>query len=74
MKLVTCRGLLERLLGTGAVITFSFFSCRRLRLDPDLDLGLEVAALLDNSAALHKLAVRPRRRHVDARQLQQETR
>ncbi|XP_021942897.1 obscurin isoform X2 [Zootermopsis nevadensis] len=47
-------------------------SVKRLRLDPDLDLGTDVAALLDNSAARHKLAIRPRRKHVDSRQVQQE--
>ncbi|PNF42107.1 Obscurin [Cryptotermes secundus] len=45
---------------------------KRLRLDPDLDLGAEVAALLDSSAARHKLAIRPRRKHADSRQVQQE--
>nr|CAD7431080.1 unnamed protein product [Timema monikensis] len=40
---------------------------RRLRLDPDLDLG-DLSSLLDNSAARHKLSVRPRRKHTDSRQ------
>nr|CAD7568882.1 unnamed protein product [Timema californicum] len=42
-------------------------SAKRLRLDPDLDLG-DLSSLLDNSAARHKLSVRPRRKHTDSRQ------
>uniref|UniRef100_A0A1B6CRD6 DH domain-containing protein n=1 Tax=Clastoptera arizonana TaxID=38151 RepID=A0A1B6CRD6_9HEMI len=40
---------------------------KRLKLDPDLDLGVDVGTLLDNSAARHKIAVRPKRKHADPR-------
>ncbi|KAG8318196.1 hypothetical protein J6590_010072 [Homalodisca vitripennis] len=40
----------------------------RLELDDELCLGGEVGTLLDNPAARHKLAVRPRKRHTGSRQ------
>lgn len=53
------------------ILLVSNQSCRsrRARLDPELDdlLRTSVASLLDNSAAKHKLAVRPRKKHSDAR-------
>lgn len=39
--------------------------CRKARLDPDLDV--EIGDVLDNSAARHKLSIRPRRNHADPR-------
>lgn len=39
--------------------------CRRARMDPDLEV--EVGDILDNSAAKHKLAIRPRRNYADPR-------
>ncbi|PSN33347.1 hypothetical protein C0J52_16399 [Blattella germanica] len=45
---------------------------KRMKLDPELDVGTDGMALLDSSAAKHKLAVRPRRKHADPRQPQQE--
>nr|CAD7409926.1 unnamed protein product [Timema cristinae] len=65
-----------RLLDGATCETGRFGTCRnlqdfghflRLRLDPDLDLG-DLSSLLDNSAARHKLSVRPRRKHTDSRQ------
>lgn len=47
-------------------ILFTYY--RRLKLDPDLDLGMDVGSLLDNTAARHKISVRPRRKHADSRQ------
>lgn len=35
-------------------------------MDPELDVG-DVGARLDNSAARHKLSIRPRRKHEDPR-------
>lgn len=40
--------------------------CRKIKLDPDLEIG-DVGEVLDNSAAWHKLSVRPRRKHADPR-------
>uniref|UniRef100_A0A1B6FN80 Obscurin n=1 Tax=Cuerna arida TaxID=1464854 RepID=A0A1B6FN80_9HEMI len=40
----------------------------KLELDDELCLGGEVGTLLDNPAARHKLAVRPRKRHTGSRQ------
>lgn len=34
-------------------------------MDPDLEI--EIGDILDNSAAKHKLSVRPRRNHADPR-------
>ena len=39
---------------------------RKLRRDPELEVGM-VGERLDNSAAKHKLSVRPRRRYADPR-------
>ncbi|CAK9822500.1 Unc-89 [Anthophora retusa] len=39
---------------------------KRIKLDPDLEIG-EIGDTLDNSAAWHKLSVRPRRRYADPR-------
>lgn len=39
--------------------------CRKARMDPDLQV--EVGDILDNSAAKHKLSIRPRRNHADPR-------
>ncbi|KAK0094450.1 hypothetical protein PV326_010858, partial [Microctonus aethiopoides] len=41
-------------------------SSKRSRMDPELDIG-DVGARLDNSAARHKLSIRPRRKHEDPR-------
>lgn len=35
-------------------------------MDPDLEVG-EVGERLDNSAARHKLSIRPRRKYADPR-------
>lgn len=40
---------------------------RRPRLDPELDT-VDTSDLLDNSAAKHKLAVRPRKTHAHPKQ------
>ncbi|XP_043515961.1 obscurin isoform X6 [Frieseomelitta varia] len=40
---------------------------KKIKLDPDLEIGGEVAETLDNSAAWHKLSVRPRRKYADPR-------
>ncbi|XP_025153244.1 obscurin isoform X6 [Harpegnathos saltator] len=40
-------------------------SAKRARMDPDLEV--EVGGILDNSAAKHKLAIRPRRNYADPR-------
>ncbi|XP_043255290.1 obscurin-like isoform X3 [Colletes gigas] len=40
---------------------------KKIKLDPDLDVGGEIADMLDNAAAWHKLSVRPRRKHADPR-------
>ncbi|XP_014485518.1 PREDICTED: muscle M-line assembly protein unc-89-like isoform X3 [Dinoponera quadriceps] len=40
-------------------------STKRARMDPDLEV--EVGDILDNSAAKHKLAIRPRRNYTDPR-------
>ncbi|XP_011878155.1 PREDICTED: muscle M-line assembly protein unc-89 isoform X5 [Vollenhovia emeryi] len=40
-------------------------SAKKARLDPDLEV--EVGDILDNSAAKHKLSIRPRRNHADPR-------
>ncbi|XP_026827528.1 obscurin isoform X4 [Ooceraea biroi] len=40
-------------------------SAKKARMDPDLEI--EVGDILDNSAAKHKLSVRPRRNHADPR-------
>ncbi|KAJ9600692.1 hypothetical protein L9F63_026170, partial [Diploptera punctata] len=50
----------------------SMHTSQRLKLDPDLDLGTDSTALLDNSAAKHKLSIRPRKKHADSRQPQQD--
>ncbi|XP_046753441.1 obscurin isoform X9 [Diprion similis] len=42
-------------------------SAKKMKSDPDLEVGGEVGVPLDNSAAKHKLAVRPRRKHIDPR-------
>ncbi|XP_046430790.1 obscurin isoform X6 [Neodiprion fabricii] len=42
-------------------------SAKKMKSDPDLEVGGEVGVPLDNSAAKHKLAVRPRRKHTDPR-------
>ncbi|XP_057331161.1 obscurin-like isoform X6 [Microplitis mediator] len=47
-------------------IEFNDDLTKRKKMDPDLEIG-EVGACLDNSAARHKLSVRPKRRHVDPR-------
>jgi hypothetical protein len=39
--------------------------CRKARIDPDLEV--EIGDILDNSAAKHKLSIRPRRNHADPR-------
>ncbi|XP_053986004.1 obscurin isoform X2 [Hylaeus volcanicus] len=39
---------------------------KKIKLDPDLEIG-QVGDVLDNSAAWHKLSVRPRRKHADPR-------
>ncbi|XP_076666422.1 obscurin isoform X4 [Andrena cerasifolii] len=39
---------------------------KKMKLDPDLEIG-EIGDTLDNSAAWHKLSVRPRRKHADPR-------
>ncbi|XP_031365474.1 obscurin isoform X3 [Apis dorsata] len=39
---------------------------KKIKLDPDLEIG-DVGEVLDNSAAWHKLSVRPRRKHADPR-------
>ncbi|XP_044021287.1 obscurin isoform X7 [Aphidius gifuensis] len=39
---------------------------KKAKMDPDLEVG-EVCARLDNSAARHKLSIRPRRKHTDPR-------
>nr|XP_031831778.1 obscurin isoform X2 [Nomia melanderi] len=39
---------------------------KKIKLDPDLDIG-EIGDVLDNSAAWHRLSVRPRRKHADPR-------
>ncbi|XP_076659530.1 obscurin isoform X6 [Halictus rubicundus] len=39
---------------------------KKIKLDPDLEIG-EIDSMLDNSAAWHKLSVRPRRKHADPR-------
>ncbi|XP_066993450.2 obscurin isoform X6 [Anabrus simplex] len=52
-------------------------SVKRRRLDPELDmlgLGTDMSLLLDSTAARHKLAVRPRRKHTDSRQRHDDTR
>ncbi|XP_024939523.1 obscurin isoform X4 [Cephus cinctus] len=41
-------------------------SMKKAKTDPELDVG-EVGDRLDNSAARHKLSVRPRRNHADSR-------
>lgn len=38
-----------------------------MKSDPDLEVGGEVGVRLDNSAAKHKLSIRPRRNHADPR-------
>ncbi|KYN01946.1 Muscle M-line assembly protein unc-89 [Cyphomyrmex costatus] len=40
-------------------------SAKKARIDPDLEI--EVGDILDNSAAKHKLSIRPRRNHTDPR-------
>ncbi|XP_011689400.1 PREDICTED: muscle M-line assembly protein unc-89 isoform X4 [Wasmannia auropunctata] len=40
-------------------------SAKKARMDPDLEV--EVGDILDNSAAKHKLSIRPRRNHTDPR-------
>ncbi|XP_070156195.1 obscurin isoform X7 [Polyergus mexicanus] len=40
-------------------------SAKKARVDPDLEV--EVGDILDNSAAKHKLSIRPRRNHADPR-------
>ncbi|RZF43883.1 hypothetical protein LSTR_LSTR007219 [Laodelphax striatellus] len=40
---------------------------KKPKLDPDLDLGNDDVALLDNAAAKHKMSIRPRRKHADSR-------
>ncbi|XP_011062355.1 PREDICTED: muscle M-line assembly protein unc-89 isoform X5 [Acromyrmex echinatior] len=40
-------------------------SAKKARIDPDLEV--EVGDILDNSAAKHKLSIRPRRNHADPR-------
>ncbi|KAL6444321.1 hypothetical protein ACFW04_001898 [Cataglyphis niger] len=40
-------------------------SAKKARMDPDLEI--EVGDILDNSAAKHKLSIRPRRNHADPR-------
>ncbi|XP_011159691.1 obscurin isoform X3 [Solenopsis invicta] len=40
-------------------------SAKKARMDPDLEV--EVGDILDNSAAKHKLSIRPRRNHADPR-------
>ncbi|XP_018318315.1 muscle M-line assembly protein unc-89 isoform X3 [Mycetomoellerius zeteki] len=40
-------------------------SAKKARIDPDLEV--EVGDILDNSAAKHKLSIRPRRNHTDPR-------
>ncbi|XP_020711861.2 obscurin isoform X6 [Athalia rosae] len=42
-------------------------SAKKLKTDPDLEVGGDVGVRLDNSAAKHKLSVRPRRNHADPR-------
>ncbi|XP_054277501.1 obscurin-like isoform X3 [Macrosteles quadrilineatus] len=42
-------------------------TAKQSELDADLNLGGEVTSLLDNSAARHKLAVRPRKRYTGSR-------
>ncbi|OAD62661.1 Muscle M-line assembly protein unc-89 [Eufriesea mexicana] len=39
---------------------------KKIKLDPDLEIG-EIGEILDNSAAWHKLSVRPRRKYADPR-------
>ncbi|KAG7203298.1 hypothetical protein KM043_010391 [Ampulex compressa] len=39
---------------------------KKLKVDPELETG-EAGEMLDNSAAKHKLSVRPRRKHADPR-------
>ncbi|KZC06585.1 Muscle M-line assembly protein unc-89 [Dufourea novaeangliae] len=39
---------------------------KKIKLDPELEIG-EIGDVLDNSAAWHKLSVRPRRKHGDPR-------
>ncbi|XP_033299533.1 obscurin isoform X7 [Bombus bifarius] len=40
---------------------------KKIKLDPDLEIGGEIGEMLDNSAAWHKLSVRPRRKYADPR-------
>ncbi|XP_012537087.1 obscurin isoform X3 [Monomorium pharaonis] len=40
-------------------------SAKKAKMDPDLEI--EVGDILDNSAAKHKLSIRPRRNHTDPR-------
>ncbi|KAK9307269.1 hypothetical protein QLX08_002302 [Tetragonisca angustula] len=40
---------------------------KKMKLDPDLEIGGEIGETLDNSAAWHKLSVRPRRKYADPR-------
>ncbi|XP_067207809.1 obscurin isoform X2 [Linepithema humile] len=40
-------------------------SAKKARMDPDLEV--EIGDILDNSAAKHKLSIRPRRNHADPR-------
>ncbi|XP_029048165.2 obscurin-like isoform X4 [Osmia bicornis bicornis] len=39
---------------------------KKIKLDPELEIG-EIGETLDNSAAWHKLSVRPRRKYADSR-------
>ncbi|XP_015180266.1 PREDICTED: muscle M-line assembly protein unc-89 isoform X4 [Polistes dominula] len=39
---------------------------KKMRMDPELEIG-EIYGILDNSAAKHKLSIRPRRKHTDPR-------
>ncbi|XP_076762738.1 obscurin isoform X1 [Xylocopa sonorina] len=39
---------------------------KKMKLDPDLEVG-EIGEMLDNSAAWHKLSVRPRRKYAGSR-------
>lgn len=41
-------------------------SAKKVKMDPELEIG-EIGNCLDNSAARHKLSIRPRRNHVDPR-------
>ncbi|KAI4489747.1 hypothetical protein M0804_003929 [Polistes exclamans] len=39
---------------------------KKMKMDPELEIG-EIYGILDNSAAKHKLSIRPRRKHTDPR-------